>query len=502
MTLIQPDLDRTALLQPTDRALADHASGKAAAPASLRRNYLSFYEVVAQSVATVAPSGTPALVIPVVFAAAGNGTWLAYLFATIALLLVSWNINQFAARSATPGALYVFAGQGLGAVIGVIAGWSLVIAYLFTAAAVISGSVNYMLVLLGGTITASGGALLIAGLSVAVVAVSWGLAYRDIKLSTRTMLVIEFSTVALIIITLVTYFAASGKWHDGAQVHLENVTLDHLRLGLVLAFFSFVGFESATALGHEARQPLRVIPRAVIFSVIGIGVFFTASSYGLIDAFQGASQGLDTVSAPLSVVADRVGLSGFGPMIAAGVGLSFFACTLASINAGARVLYAMSRHGLFHAAAGNAHPSNATPHVAVTLTAVLALLLSLGVTATGAGPLDNFSYLGTVATFGFLFAYILVSIAAPVLLKRLGILRVRHILVAVVSVALLLLPLIGSLYPVPPAPFNFLPYVFLALLLVGVTYFIGLKIRRPDRVAAIKRDLEDLSQSSSHPDTE
>lgn len=65
----------------------------------LRRNYLSFPEVVAQSVGTIAPSGTPGLVIPVVFATAGNGTWLAYLFAMIALLIVGLQINVLARRA-------------------------------------------------------------------------------------------------------------------------------------------------------------------------------------------------------------------------------------------------------------------------------------------------------------------------------------------------------------------------------------------------------------------
>ena len=47
-----------------------------------------------------------------------------------------------------------------------------------------------------------------------------------------------------------------------------------LRLGLVLALFSFVGFESATTLGAEARNPLKTIPRAVIQSAIIGGAFF------------------------------------------------------------------------------------------------------------------------------------------------------------------------------------------------------------------------------------
>jgi amino acid transporter len=493
MSFTPTDLDRTALLPPAQRSASQPDT---AIPIghhrALRRNYLSLLEVVAQSVATVAPSGTPALVIPVVFGAALNGTWLAYLFATVALLLVSYNINQFATKSASPGALYVFAGQGLGALLGVIAGWSLIIAYLFTAAAVISGSVNYALVLLGDVNATDGGRPLLIGLATIVVLGAWALAYRDIKLSTRVMLVIEFSTIALILVLLAVYFGTTGNWLDQAQIQLREVTPEHLRLGLVLAFFSFVGFESAAALGHEAKEPLRTIPRAILSSVIGIGVFFVIASYGLVGAFQGAVPGLGSDPAPLSTLATRFHLDALGPIIAAGVSLSFFACTLASINAGARVLYAMSRHGLFHDAAGSAHQHHATPHVAVTLTAVLALILSLAITATGAGPLDNFSYLGTIATFGFIFAYILVSIAVAAFLKRQGQLRVRHLLVAIASVLLLLLPLIGSLYPVPPAPFDILPYVFFGLLALGVVYFLALRMLAPQRVAAIDQDLRDL----------
>ena len=61
----------------------------------LRNNHLGFLETVAQSIGTIAPSGTPGLIIPVVFATAGNGTWLAYIIATIALVIVGFQINVF-----------------------------------------------------------------------------------------------------------------------------------------------------------------------------------------------------------------------------------------------------------------------------------------------------------------------------------------------------------------------------------------------------------------------
>src|SRR6476469_8198554 len=113
---------------------------------SLNRDALSFLEVVAQSVANIAPSATPALIIPLVFASAGNGTWLAYALATVALLFVTPQINVFASRSASPGALYTFTRDGLGLRWGALSGWSLFLAYVFTAAATLAGFANYLVV--------------------------------------------------------------------------------------------------------------------------------------------------------------------------------------------------------------------------------------------------------------------------------------------------------------------------------------------------------------------
>lgn len=82
-----------------------------------------------------------------VFFFAGNGTWLSYSFATLAILLVGANLNQYTKRSASPGSLYSFAVKGLGSGAGVISGWALVLAYLLTASAVLGGFINYANVL-------------------------------------------------------------------------------------------------------------------------------------------------------------------------------------------------------------------------------------------------------------------------------------------------------------------------------------------------------------------
>ena len=80
----------------------------------LRGECLPFWEVLAQSVANIAPTATPTINLALLYASAGNGSWLAYLIATVGLVFISLNINQFASRSASPGSLYSYIAKGLG----------------------------------------------------------------------------------------------------------------------------------------------------------------------------------------------------------------------------------------------------------------------------------------------------------------------------------------------------------------------------------------------------
>jgi amino acid transporter len=467
----------------------DIAINQGGAPRGLKKNYLSFPDVVSQSIGTIAPSGTPGLVIPVVFATAANGTWLAYAFATVALLIVALQINVFASRVSTPGSLYVYAGIGLGPLAGVISGWALLIGYIFTAGAVILGTVNTSLAVFHVAGLTSADIALTYVISVVAAGAAWWLAYRDIKLSTRTSLIFEFVTVALILLVVFGYFFAHGGYNEPQQVHLEGVNFDQLRLGLVLAFFSFVGFESATVLGVEAKSPRILIPRAVIWSVVSVGILFVVSSVALVAGFRGVDPGLATADAPLTVLAASFGIRPVGIIISVGVALSFFACVLASINAASRVLYSLSHNGVFHAAAKGTHERNETPHIAVTIVSVIALALALGLTIGGWGILDAYGILGSIATYGFLFSYVLVSIGAPVYLKRLGLLKGRNVLSAILAVALLGLVVFGTVYPVPGWPYNILPYIFLAFLAVGAGYFLILRKINPARLAVIETGL-------------
>lgn len=457
-------------------------------PTGLRREVLGFWEVVAQSVANIAPSATPALVVPLAVAATGNATWLAYVFATTALLLVTFHINQFAKRSSSPGSLYTYVAKGLGPTWGVVTGWCLVIAYLIIGGSVLAGASNYIGVLAHLFVPGHDVPLtIVAMISVAVAA--WYVAYRDIKLSTQFMLALEFLSVSLILILALAYFLKARTIIDPAQFSFARLDISDIRQGLVLAIFSYVGFESATALGHEAKNPLHSIPRAIPLTVIAVGALFVFMTYTLVLAFHGQKPPLSESNEPLVVLSQLAGIPVFGIVISVGVIISFFACALACLNAGSRVLFAMSRHGLFHASAGDAHKVHATPHVAVNVSAVVVLGAPLGMFLSHVAVLNIFGYLGAIGTFGVLFAYVFISLASPRYLKSIGELSGLVTFASVITILLLAIPIAGSLYPIPAAPYNYLPYIFLAMLAVGVARFAYLRLTQPGIIAAIQKDL-------------
>jgi amino acid transporter len=266
---------------------------------------------------------------------------------------------------------------------------------------------------------------------------------------------------------------------------MKGVTPERLRLGLVLAMFSSVGFESATSLGSEAKDPLTSIPRAVKWSAILTGLFFFLCAYAEVLGFHGEAVPLDKSVAPLHVLAQKAGLPPIiGTLTDLGAVVSFFSCFLACITAAARVLFLMGRNGALHAVLGRAHEQNQTPHLAVLLGSVAAFIPAAVMTLRGVSLFDIYGLLGTLATFGFVTVYILVSIAAPVYLRSLGRLTPQAIAISLCAVVAMGAALLGSLYPVPAGPYSLLPYIYAALLLAGFAWSIVWSARRAAPVCA------------------
>lgn len=459
----------------------------------LKPGCLSFGEVLAQSFAVIAPTTIPASNLGLIVASAGNGTWLSFIIGLVGLVLVSININQFASRSASPGSLYSYIVKGLGPTAGVICGWSLVLAYLFTGMSVLCGFANFSIALMGHIgLHPSSITLLAIGAGVA-----WYTAYKDIQLSAMAMLWLEGISIALIAVLGEIVWAHRGFALDWAQLSLQGVAPGQIAMGLVLVMFAFSGFESATSLGDEARNPLKSIPRAVMGSVILAGLFFVLMTYIEMLGFSGTGVDITKTEEPLSFLAAQAGVGLLGDAIAFGALFSFFACVLGSINPAARVFFTMARHGLFPSSLGEAHAANRTPHVAVTVCSLILFLVPAMMAFYQIKLFECMGILGAIASYGFLTVYILISVAAPVYLRKIRQFQRRDAVIASLSVGFMIIPVLGSigipgstLFPVPEAPYNILPYLFVMYLVVTCGWFLLQRARSPKVVRSMKQGIE------------
>jgi len=459
----------------------------------LRKNALGFPTVLAQSIALISPTMTAVLIIALCFSDAGNGTWLAYAFGTVMLLFVVGCLNQFAKRSALPGSMYGYTGRGLGPKAGVISGWSLIWAYLFIGVAGLAGFAIFAQQLLSGlgvhsTVPPVIFFLLSAG-------VCWFIAYKDIHVSSLLTLVFEIVSVACILSFAAVVLFKHGLTIDTTIVKAKGMTFHGLSLAVVICIFSLVGFESATTLGGEAKNPLKNVPRAVVVSLLVTGAFMVFMSYVEVFGTRHYGTPLNDIALPLTTLSKIYGVSFFKVPVALGAMVSFFSLTLSCLNAGSRIIYPMAQHTVFPKHLGRAHKDNQTPHIAITVY-ILAIVTIPLVLEVFTNPLTTFGDAGTLAAFGFLTAYFLISVAAPAYLKKIGELTTRHVTVAAAACLLLMVPLIGSFYPVPPFPVDIFPYIFLAYVLAGSGWLFAVSRRNRAIFAEIEMDLEGAMLSS------
>jgi amino acid transporter len=232
-----------------------------------------------------------------------------------------------------------------------------------------------------------------------------------------------------------------------------------------------VGFESATTLGAEARNPLKTIPRAVIQSALLAGAIFTLCAYTEVLGVRSAGQDLGTSAAPMRVLAAVGGIPMFGVLIDIGALISMFAGTLACLTAAARVLLLMSHNGLAHGGLKATHQRNETPGRAIVASGIAAGLPVVILAARGASGLDVYGWMGSLATYGFIVAYALVSLALPGYLKTHGAYRSRVQVISWAACIAMLLALAGNLYPVPEGPYGKLPYIYFVYLVAGMSWY-------------------------------
>jgi amino acid transporter len=453
----------------------------------LRGDSLSFAETIGQSIANIAPTLTPAINVSVVVGLAGIGAWLSYLIAAVGLIFVAANIGVLARRHPLAGSYFVYIGRVLGPLPGMLAGWSMIAAYLFTAIAVSISAHIFLSALLRalglGVLTPP-----YAPFEIVFIFLIWACSYRDIRLSSRMGLALEALSLTIIVLIAAVVLANRGSVVDSTQLDLKHLPMSGVISALTFAVFSFVGFESSATLAREARNPLRTIPRAVILSATISGLFFVLISYCMILGVGDQARLIGDSASPFAQVTRQAGLTWATAVVYFSAIISGFACGLASINAVARMLFSMGRYEFMHRSMGMVHEQHQTPHFAVTASCLCTVIVVL--MCSRLAPLNAFGYTATFGTFGFLVVYLLTCVIAPVELYRADELSLCNLAAGMLGAGMMAFVIIGSLVPVPPFPYSLLPYIFLAYLALGGVWYGIVSVRFPHALSGIELDLE------------
>src|SRR5579859_2041140 len=356
----------------------------------------------------------------------GVGAPAAFIFAAIVLVVFAVGYVAMAKKKTTAGGFYSYISHGLGREIGIGTGYASVVAYSVFEASLAGGFAYFLNLKLNQFGVNIGWPWLALGM---VVLISI-LTYFDVRVSSIVLAVGLISEVVILLIFDVYLFArghvtaaplnpvnafkgfpAQGKLAAGA-----------IGIGLFFAFWSWVGFEMAPNYGEESRDPKRIVPRALYISVIGLGIFYTMTSWASLAGYTSthaaiaSSQGnaANYFLTPATQYAGKWVASVMSYLIITGS----FACGMAFHNTTARYLYSLGREGLAPKALGRTHPRWKSPHIAsLTQTVMAAIIIGLFAIFTGSDNPTSQAYLQLYGLMAVMGVIIILSVQALVSLS-------------------------------------------------------------------------------------
>jgi APA family basic amino acid/polyamine antiporter len=355
---------------------------------------------------------------------AGPSLAISFIIAGIVSALAALCYAEVSSKIPISGSAYSYTYATSGELLAWIVGWALVLEYALGAATVSVGwSGNFTFILRTlfnwnipqawqhGHWDATPG---IANLpAAAIVLLVTSLLVRGTKESGAVNAVIVSIKVAVVL-----FFIAVGVGHiNPANYHLPPGPQTGLGGyfpfgwagtigGAAFMFFAYIGFDAVSTTAEEAKNPGRDLPIGIIASLVICTILYIVVVVilnGMVPFYK------LNVAFPVAFAADSVGLTWAGIIIAFGAIAGLTTVLLVQMYGQTRIFYAMSRDGLIPPSFTRLHAAWRTPAFSQ---------LFFGVLIAGAGAFFPIGILGSVTNMGTLSAFILVSVAVPLLRKR------------------------------------------------------------------------------------
>ena len=458
------------------------ATTSARSDGKLERGQLGLFGVLMPGLAQIAPAFNLFFTTGVMVALAGVSAPLIFLISMVGMVATASSLAQFSGVYPSAGSFLTYITRAIGPrvalAIGVITLLGYIIAfggiYIFVGS-YITGEVFSSVHFWGFTqlVTILYGVLVLAPVVV------------GLKFGVRVTVVLYVFEVALLLLISVTILARGGAsglsatpfhWPSGGAG-------SDVLVAFSLAVLAFGGFEAASPLAEETRDPRRNVPVAVIGAVVVSGIIYVLGSYALVVAFGVNHAGaLAGDGNPFKTAAHA-----FIPFLAPVITWIFLSSVTSSYVAAntqtSRVIFAGARGGLWTSALARVSPRFRTPAAAAI--AFVAPSIILGVASTAfTDPGTAVGLLSTWGILGLIIMYLVANVALVVewfRFRRRGITKNVWLWVVtpVIGVGVLAIPVWGDLRPGQPSPLSNLPWLTALLILAGIVYALALGFWRP-----------------------
>lgn len=309
--------------------------------------------------------------------AAGPAAALSFALGAVVALLVALPASELATAMPHSGGAYHFVSRGLGDAWGAVVGIGQWTGLVFAAAFYLVGAGHYVAEVAATTGIAGDLPAPWIGFGVALVLALVSL------VGTRGSGLLQNATVLLLLVILSTFLGWAGLQAlglvDGAVALPEAVAPFGVLPVFTTAatvFTSYLGFVQIAAVAGEIEDPGRTIPRAMLGSVVVVGVLYVATLLMATAVLDPSRLGELGETAMVEVASTLAGPLGAAAFLLAGV-LATVSSANASILSSSRSVFALGRDGVVPEAAGAVNERFRTPHVAILMAAVPMAALTL-----------------------------------------------------------------------------------------------------------------------------
>lgn len=382
---------------------------------------LSFGDLIVFGLIVIAPTA-PAAIFGFVYDKAHGMPPLAYAVGLVAMLFTALSYMTMSRAFPVAGSAYAFAGRGIGAWAGFIAGWMILLDYTLVPAlcyAVAAVAIHDILPMAPKWALVVGFLVMVTGTNlIGIEAATW---FNKFMLWAQLAIIAGFAIFCGVAMS----HGVSGAHFSFAPIWQPGVVNPHLIFNaLSLAALSFLGFDAISTLSEEAKGGPKAVGIATVLSLcIAAGLFILQTWLACLFVLGKPAFGAHADTAFL----DITGLVG-GPWFKGvtsilGIAMGSVACALVAQAACARLIFGMARdrklpHWFAHIGGKRQIPERAT------------MLIALVTVPIGIYGVDHIDALSSVVNFGALTCFLLVHLSV---LVHFGIKSGRNILLHLVS---------------------------------------------------------------------